>query len=124
MSLLSTAELAEIRATQLEALPDTATILRRALVADGRGGQVATYTAQAETVACRLSFEDRDKPKMLDAVTSGRPEPQERFIVTLPHDASIEETDRLTINGATFEIVTSLAARSWETAKRLLVRRV
>jgi hypothetical protein len=123
VSLLSTAELAEMRATQLEALPDTATILRRSLTSDGRGGQAESYS-EAGSAACRISFEGGNKPIMPDSVDGGRPAPQERFIVTLPHDADVLETDRLTIGDDTFEIVTSLAARSWQTAKRMLVKRV
>lgn len=120
--LLEVSELAEIRATQLEALPDTATLQTRTLASDGAGGQTSSW-ANAGTSACRLMFAGNN-PTYRDMAVAMKIAPQQLFIVTLPHDATIAETSRLIINGTTYDAITALNERSWQTAKRLLVKRI
>lgn len=122
MDLLTTVELSDIRAAQLDALPDTATIQTRTLTSDGNGGKLASYTAGG-TSACRLSFAGNN-PSYRDIAVASKISPQQLYIVTLPHDASVTETSRLVINGATYDVLTALNQRSWQTAKRMLVKRV
>jgi hypothetical protein len=120
--LLSGCALDSLREVAAELLPDTATIYRRTLSADGRGGKVATYAAQIETIPCRLTFPgEGDKPTIVDREVGGRIRPQQQFLVTMPTDADVLETDRLGINGTTFDIISSLATRSFQVVKRLLV---
>src|SRR5262249_25520203 len=107
----------------IQAMPDIVTILRRTLTADGNGGQTQSY-GSVGTTTCRLSFYSGDKPIMFDAANAEKIDPRERYVVTLPFSASILETDRLTINSVTYEIVSALNVRSYETARRLLVKRV
>src|SRR5262249_1340871 len=102
--------------------PDTATILRRTLVDDGNGGQETTY-ANAGTTACRISFAgSKSELTLKDRQIGGRITPQQEWIVTLGHDSDVLETDRLEINGSTYEVISSLRRRSWEITKRLLVK--
>ncbi len=121
--ILNAGQLAQLRTLHERALPNTATILRRTLTSDGQGGQTQSYASVGTTI-CRLAFFGGNRPVMPDTEQSGKIEPKERWIVTLPYGADALETDRLTINGVTYEIVSALDRRSHETARRLLVKRV
>src|SRR5262249_59535373 len=120
--LLSQRQLNRLRDIGKRALPDTAIILRRTLVDDGNGGQESTY-ASVGTAACRISFAgSKSEPALKDRQQGGRITPQQEWIVTLAHDANVLETDRLQINGETYEIISSMRRRSWEITKRFLVK--
>lgn len=121
-SLLSTNQLARLRTISKQAMPDTATILRRTLTDDGNGGKVESY-ASVGTAPCRIAFGgSKTEPTLKDRQVGGRITPQQEWIVTLANDANVLETDRLQINGATYEIISSIRVRSWEITKRLLVK--
>lgn len=119
---MSAADLAFIRSEQLKALGSTATIYRRTLTDDGNGGKETTYPTSS-TSACRLVFFG-GRPVMPDTASASKIDPKERFILTLPYDADILETDRVAVEGSTYEVISSKAARTWETVKRFLVKRV
>lgn len=120
--LLSGCALDSIQETAADLLPDTAIVLRRSLATDTTGGKTATYSAQTERIACRLSFPGQgDTPTMVDRTVGGRITPQQQFLVTMMGDADVLETDRLTILGTTYDIVSSLATRSFQVYKRFLV---
>src|SRR5262249_23178079 len=101
----------------------TVTILRRTLTSDGQGGQQQSY-ASIGTNICRLMFAGGNRPIIPDSESAGKIDPMERYIATLPYNVTVLETDRLTINSTPYEIVSILAVRSYETAKRLLVKRI
>jgi hypothetical protein len=123
MEWISQSELADIQREAVNALPDRATVLRRTFSADGNGGKVDAYVAQDATVRCRIVFQ-AFRPVVPDMQTGGQVKPSETFLVTLPHDADVLETDRLSIKGTLYAIVSNMAARSYEVTKRLLVRRI
>lgn len=123
--MLTLAQLNNLRSIhQAIAMPDTATIFRRTMVDNDRGGQKATYPSDGVDVACRLAFEGGNRPNRSDGNNGGRIEAAERFILTLPYGTEIAETDRAQVNGAMYEVVSIAASRSFETAIRLLVKRV
>lgn len=120
--LLSGCALDSLLEVAAEMLPDAATVLRRSLATDATGGKTATYSAQIETIPCRLSFPgEGDTPTVTDRSIGGRIVPQQQFLVTMATDADVLETDRLTILGTTYDIVSSLATRSFQVYKRFLV---
>src|SRR5262245_7062996 len=121
--MITAGELAIIQGDAQQAMPDTATILRRTLTSDSQGGQTQSYSSVGTSV-CRLAFFGGNRPVIPDTEQAGKIDPKERYIATLPYNASILETDRLTINSVTYEIVSALPTRSYETARRLLVKRV
>lgn len=110
-----------MRATLNASLPDTATILRRTLVPNGRGQQSVTYTA-AGTTACRLAPSGRPRSTDVPAAESTRQ--AEEFIVTLPCGAGVEETDRLLVGGVTYTITSAVIERSQALCQRITVQRV
>ena len=113
MSLLSDVTLAQMRAAQALALPDTATRTRKTYVSDGMGGQ--TPDELTTTYACRLASTSGRELEVAARVTSAV-----TFTITLPHDADVVASDELTVNGRTFKIVAVLAGGAWQTALRVL----
>ena len=111
--MLSAAEVAAMRAIQGEALPDTATRTRKALVPDGMGGH--TETPSTETYACRIAPTSGRELEVAARVTSAV-----TFTVTLPYDADVVASDELTANGRTFNVVAVLQGGTWATALRVL----
>lgn len=128
--MLTASQLKLMRTAQEQLMPDTATILRRSLAADGRGGKTATYTAQGE-VKCRIQFNSY-RPVMPDGDGAGFVKNSERYLLSLPVGTEIYATDRIKVKGVTYEILSPsddgassdalTGGRSFQTALRLLVQ--
>jgi head-tail adaptor len=121
--MVSITELARMRADVTASLTDTATIQTRSLTNDGAGNAVEAYSGST-TVACRLRFDSGGKPAFPKQRSGEQAQPQQLWIVTLPYNASVNETDRLTINGEIYEVVTANEQRSLELCKRVLCKRI
>lgn len=121
--MISNSELARMRADVAASLTTTATIQTRSLANDGAGNAVETYSGST-TIACRLRFASGGKPSYPKQRSGEQSQPQQLWIVTLPYDANVNETDRLTINGETYEVVTANEERSIEVCKRVFCKRV
>lgn len=122
--MLTDSELRQIRADVAALLPQSATIQRRTLADDGVGGKLAEYTDSA-SVACRLAFAgSKDEPTQVDAAEAGRIVAQVKYIITLPWDADIQATDRLSIEGAAYEMLSPVVDRFNEVSKRILARKL
>jgi hypothetical protein len=135
--MISAYQLNQIRTThQMIGMPDKATIFRRTMADNDRGGARATYSDEsAETTPCRLAFYS-NRPMMTDNDRGGRIEAAERYLFTAPLGLGLNPYDRLQVNGAMFEIISAsddqTAAeyyeaenlRSFQTAIRLLVKKV
>lgn len=120
---LSTTELAGFREDANQLLPDTATIYQRTMQADGRGGEVAIWTALATTVQCRLSATSV-KNRARDMLRGDRVEPAEGWIISFPLTAPIGEGDRVKINSTFYEVISSADRRSYDINLRLICKRV
>ncbi len=121
--MVSAAQLTQMRADVTSSLTDTATIQTRSLSNDGAGNAVESYSGST-TIACRLRFASGGKPSYPKQRSGDQSQPQQLWIVTLPYNASVSETDRLTINGETYEVVTANEERSIELCKRVLCKRM
>lgn len=117
-------ELEIAQAEIADLLPQTATIQRRTLTDDTAGGKVAAY-ADVSAVACRLAFAgSKDEPTQTDRAEAGRIVAQVQYVITLPALTEIEATDRLVIDGATYELLSPVTVRFDEVSKRLLARKL
>ena len=108
-----------MRTAQESALPGTATITRKTVVADGIGGQTETWQTLASGVACRLapmSYRERIAAQQFGG--------EETWHLTLPYGQDVTAADRVTTGGITYEVRAIESGGSWETVKRLLVGRV
>ena len=113
---LSSAELTAMRATQDENLPDTCTISRATLAADGMGGFTETWATVA-TVACRLGVAGT-RPN--EATTSDQVRNVADFVFTLPNGTNVLNGDRIVLGSRTFDVVKA-QDHSWLTALRVQV---
>jgi hypothetical protein len=120
--MLTQRQLTKMRRVANRLLPDIATILRRTLVDDGAGGEEATYNPIGTTL-CRFSAIDI-KTRIKDQMTGGRIQNNEGFLMSFPHDAEVQETDRLAINGNVYDMISAGDKRSFEVNKRFIVKRV
>ena len=122
--MLTDSELRQIRADVAALLPQSATIQRRALADDGVGGKLAEYTDSA-SVACRLAFAgSKDEPTQVDAAEAGRIVAQVRYVITLPWDTDVQATDRISIEGNIYEMLSPVVDRFNEVSKRILARKL
>lgn len=112
--MFSQAELAAMRATAAQALPDTATIKRPARTVDAAGGTAETLTTVANGVACRVA---REKPR--EVAQGGTQVVLAEWVVSFPFDTEIESGDLIEVAGRTLRVV-GLFAGSWRSVERVL----
>ena len=122
MSLLTSADLAHMRAMQLAALPDTCTIQRPTVTTTPTGGTTTTYGAVATRVPFRLSSPFMSM-RAAEGVTAERVSQTATFIATFETGTDVRPADRIVFGARTLE-VTGYATGSWETAKRVTVTEV
>lgn len=110
--MLTAAELADLRTVAALALPDRATITRRALAADGHLGQTETWTPIATDVPCRLVSETNSGNR--EGTIGSRMASTGEQVLRLRYGTALAEEDRIavTIGGTphTFDVVRVMAA--------------
>ena len=112
--MLTAAELESMRDVLDGSLPDTCTITTYTNVSDGAGGHTTTTTTA--TVACRLSPAGAGSEDLVaDRVT-----PLVRWTITVPYDATVGQTARITVGSRAFEVVSVDVDRTWDLCKRVL----
>ena len=109
--MLPAYELAQMRAVQVEAMPDLVTIKRRALTSDGfGGGTTGTPTTVASNVPARIT------QAQVQAMGGqfGRTLELEKWTVRVPFGTDLKDED-FVIWGAITLQVEDVKDRSWET---------
>lgn len=117
--MISPADLAGLRTTLGESLPQTVVVSRSTASSDGMGGQDEVWAA-AGTVAARIS----PAGDGMDDLVGGEAVNVAPWVVTLPVGTSITDRDRIIYDGQTFEVVGTDAPRSWATCIRVACREV
>lgn len=113
-SLLSGQVLKEMRAAQELAMPDTAAIVRYTTSSDSKGGTTPTLVTDAGTTICRVSSGGAPSEYLQDERAAGR----QLWMITMPYDANVLATDKLTIGSVTYGIIGFASGGAWMTAKR------
>lgn len=116
--MLSAEELAQLRAMQAEAMPETVAIHRKTLVDDGHGGFTETDTVVA-TVSGRISSPGRTPEERMLAAQMGA---SQVYTISLPAGTDAQTGDVLIVttqNNRTFTVI-SPQFRSYETARRVI----
>jgi len=113
--MLSSNELAELRAMQERNMPETVTRRRHVLTDDGHGG---FNSADSDgTTSGRIGPTGRSpEEQMIAARVSGK----QVYTVTVPAGFDVIEADQLIVGSRTFEVV-GVVRRSYETARRVVV---
>lgn len=111
--MLTTSDIAGMRATLDLSLPGTAIIVRPSGSSDGMGGVTDAWAA-AGTVSARLSPSGSGS----DQIAGGQVINEAPWTVTVPASTDVRTTDRITISGQTLEVVAITSPRSYETCLR------
>lgn len=116
--MLTATEVAAIRAEANRWLPSIARRHTRTEVSDGAGGFGSGYVAAAATVAARVApvagGERADQGSAVNDRTT--------HIVTLPAGTTVEEPDRLDIDGTMYEVTLVRKRPGLEMVRRVEVR--
>ena len=117
--MLSAAELASLRATVEASLPDTAAIHRPNRVSDGQGEykEGTPATIAVATVKCRVSPAGKSAEERIIADRLGQ---AMAWAITVPPETDVKRTDRVIVNGRTFEVAQILGPRSYEVSRRVV----
>ena len=117
--LLQTSDLTYLRDEILVALPDTVTIQRKAMTADGQGGFSESWGDAYQSVSARLAT-----PSGSERIAQERIDTLITTTITLPFSQNVLLNDRIIHPDGSFEVVSINENQSWGTAKRCLVRRL
>lgn len=124
--MLTTADILGMRETLDTSLPDTCTVVRSVLTSDSAGGQTVASTVETE-YACRISprlATGTGQLKDAEIEQGGRIVSQAPWLITLPANAIVGETDHIVSGDRRFEVFAVLGRRSNELATLVLVRNI
>jgi len=111
--MLTATEIAAMRETQEQALPDTCTRNRYPLTSNHAGG----YTKGAAgsiVLPCRVSSRGLPDEYLRQSAATSR----HLMMVTVPHGSDVRHTDELVCDGVTYRVIGFASAGMWETALR------
>ena len=117
MGVLSDSDIAMMRTTIEDMLPDVCNILSEALAADGQGGQTSTWGTASTNVACRLDEDNRTGANQLVPIAGGLRE-SHRYVLSLLHDATIAAHDRVEVGSNTYHVISVNEGVSWQAVTR------
>ena len=107
---LTTSELTWMRATQEASMPGSCQVKHTAGTADGYGG-ISGGSATVTSYTCRVAVTSGS-----ELVMAGKLTQRLAWMVTLPHDASVDSADTIVYGARTFEVLAVLAGAEWTTA--------
>lgn len=120
--MLTSGDIAGMRATLNTLHPDTAAIRRKSVTISG-GEEVVTWNTLASNVPCRLTHRGvRDSEGEDGGAEGGRMSEETTHIVTLAAKTDIEEADEITVNGDRYEVLIVRKRGAWELSRRVEVK--
>ena len=121
MSMISTADLARMRAQAEELLDTTCTIQSATRTTDSQGGFTNSWATASSGVACRLNrYDRREDHKILGERSTIVAD----WVVTMAHDQAVTVDQRIVVGGLTLEPVWVNTGKSVEAATRVVCREV
>lgn len=108
MMPLSDGELTSMRSTIYDSLPESCVITRPNPLTDGMGGFTPQTPTAIETVPCRVDLPGRQMQSTI-RVYAERIGERQLFIINVPHDSTIQESDIATVSGTTYYVIAVLA---------------
>lgn len=117
--MLTASDLASMRETIEDSLPDTAVIKSRAWVSDGGGGGTTTYTPSG-TVECRITPASVSP----EAVKGERLHPDTEYVLTFPYDTAIATDSIIALDGRDYSVTAKREPRSWAVSLRVEAKEV
>ena len=117
--LLQGNDLAYMRNEAQKAMPDLVDIQRKTLTSDKQGGFTEAWANSYQQVAARIAGKGGGESN-----EAGRQDLQLDFMLTLAHDQSITQTDRVVHTSGTYEIQSVDTGKSWSATIRCQMRRL
>jgi len=122
---LSTKELADIRTSIGELLPDTCYIIDVTNTENGLGGYTeGTAMATGGTISCRLDARIINTLRSSEKVVGGAIQPFHQFILTIPHDTTISTLNRVQKDSDVYNVVSVDDDKSWRGSVRVILERI
>lgn len=119
---LTSSELSDIRADIDSLMPDTCTIQQVSTSQDEVGQAVRSYSSRATDVKCRL--DQLSGPAEEYGIFGALLHEDIRWILTLPHNQTVDPSDRVVIDSETYEIVSVDSNKSWKASTRCFLREI
>ena len=119
MGLIPQSVIDRVRQVNESAMDKAARRLTRTATADGAGGVVATYEETGDEYPCR--FRPASNAERLQ-ITGGQPMTDPLFIASLPWDAVLDETDRLTIDEIAYDVIGWLGQHSYKVGAKVALK--
>lgn len=117
---VSAGELAQMRSDALVFLPDSAVIRSRTVTVTDMGGQSESWS-DAATVQCRLAPLTINTGEVLNAAQLTSPT---LWVLTVAYNQALDATERVVIDGDTYEVERVEDDHSHRTARRAYLRRL
>lgn len=120
MTGLSNWELASMRSTLSELMPDTCNILSGTATPDGIGGQSVAWGTTYSGVSCRL---DQMK-KGYETMSGGAVYPFGQYVLTIAYDGTINTQNRVEHGSVTYNVIGVDQDKSWPITTRVIVEAI
>lgn len=118
MTLLTAADITNMRTVLDQSLPGTAVIYARSYTSDGGGGGTIGFTVSG-TVSARIA-----PLTASEEVAGDRLAPEANWLLTLPANTSITADSQVVMGGGTFAVEAVHGPRSFEVSRRVEVSKV
>lgn len=119
---LTTAELTDMRVTVLDLMPDTCTIQSMSTTKNSIGEAVHSYSNRGTSIQCRLDPLKGHKEEY--GMFGGVLQTEGNFVLTVPYDQTVTTTDRVIVDGTTFEVVFVDPEKSWNVSVRAVLKEI
>lgn len=116
---LETSMLASMREAIRSLLPDLCDILTVSRIPDGMGGEVETWVTTGSRIPFRL-----DMSSGSEMTSGGALQPVTRYKGSLPYDAEISPSDRISHNGHIYAVTSINDDQSWSAVVRVDLERI
>ena len=117
--LIQTNDLVYLRDETRKSMPDLVDIQRKTNESDKQGGFTESWANAYQNIPARLAAKGGG-----ESVGQGRQDLQLDYTLTLAHDQSIEQTDRVVHTSGTYEVQSIDVGKSWAATKRCQMRRL
>lgn len=112
MVILTSAEISELRALDVDAMTSRCVIQRPTLTSDGMGGRNESWVAIG-TVDCRLKFPNIQN---MERIAGGQVLSSASVRLAVPVGTDLKATDRVVSGGKTYEVKLVPNGATWRTA--------
>ena len=111
---LTSADLAGMRSTIANLMPDTGHILSVTETPDGQGGVKQTWGTATASVSCRV-----DSVKAQESTTGGAVRPYHSYVITLPYNTTVTQENCVKVGSDIFNVTSVDDPKSWDITRRI-----